>query len=103
MSIQKHSFRPQVLGAFGLPMGLLMVLCAGGELVTGNMAVVTAAVAAKKATMGQLARNWAVAYGGNLIGSVLVAWLASVSATGVGAGAARTPGAHTYLVPNLLH
>ena len=35
-----------LLGCFGLPMGLLMVLGGGGELVTGNMAICTAAVAA---------------------------------------------------------
>lgn len=31
-------------GAFGLPFGLLMVLICGGELFTGNTALVTAAV-----------------------------------------------------------
>ena len=32
-----------LMGSFGLPMGLLMVLGGGGELVTGNMAVCSAA------------------------------------------------------------
>ena len=76
-----------VLGAFGLPMGLLMTLCAGGELVTGNMALCTAAVAEGRATVGNLARNWVTAFTGNFIGSVVLAKLAATAATGVAAGA----------------
>jgi formate/nitrite transporter len=76
-----------LLGAFGLPMGLLMVLGAGGELVTGNMAICTAAVAAGRATVNQLVRNLAVVYAGNLAGSLAVAYIANAAATGVGAGA----------------
>ena len=36
--------RARAQGAFGLPFGLLMVLVCGGELFTGNTALVTAAV-----------------------------------------------------------
>lgn len=68
-------------------MGLLMVLGGGGELLTGNFALVTAAFAAGKATLGQLLRNWSVAFVGNLIGSISIAWLAHIAATGVTAGA----------------
>ena len=39
--------RARSQGAFGLPFGLLMVLVCGGELFTGNTALVTAAVSAK--------------------------------------------------------
>jgi hypothetical protein len=65
-----------VSGLFGLPFGLLMVVVAGGELFTGNTALVTAAVLEGKATWGGLAKNWSVSYLGNLVGSLLLAWLA---------------------------
>lgn len=65
-----------VSGLFGLPVGLLMVVVAGGELFTGNTALVTAAVLEGKASWGGLAKNWGVSYVGNLVGSLLLAWLA---------------------------
>lgn len=39
-----------IFGLFGLPFGLYMVLTAGGELFTGNTALVTAALIEGKAT-----------------------------------------------------
>jgi len=72
-----------ILGAlsFGLPMGLLMTQCAGGELVTGNMALCTAAVADGRASFGGLVRNWVTAFTGNFIGSVVLAMIAATAAT----------------------
>lgn len=40
-----------LFGLFGLPFGLYMVITAGGELFTGNTALVTAAVLEGRATM----------------------------------------------------
>mmetsp|Transcript_25336 Transcript_25336/g.34813 ORF Transcript_25336/g.34813 Transcript_25336/m.34813 type:complete len:304 (-) Transcript_25336:281-1192(-) len=77
-----------VMGIMGLPMGLLMVLGGGGELVTGNMAVCTAAVAAGKATTKALIKNLSVVYLGNLLGSLAVALIANAAQTGITAGAA---------------
>ena len=74
-----------LLGAFGLPMGLLMTVCAGGELVTGNFALCSAALAEGRTTRGALARNWAGAFLGNLAGSLILAKLAAVAFTGVAA------------------
>lgn len=76
-----------LLGAFGLPMGLLMVLVGGGELVTGNFALIGAAAAANKATASNLARNWAIVFLGNLVGSLAVAGIGTMAATGVAEGA----------------
>ena len=76
-----------LMGVFGLPMGLLMVLGGGGELVTGNMALCTAAYQAGKATFKQLATNLGVVFGGNLVGSLVVAWIANAAKTGVAGGA----------------
>ena len=76
-----------LLGVMGLPMGLLMVLGAGGELVTGNMAVCSAAWQAKKASFKQLITNLGVVYAGNLVGSLAVAFIANMAATGITPGA----------------
>lgn len=40
-----------LFGLFGLPFGLFMVVVAGGELFTGNTALVTAALIEGKATL----------------------------------------------------
>lgn len=64
-----------LFGLIGLPFGLFMVLVAGGELFTGNVAMVTAAFIEKRATLKGLAKSWSVSYIGNLIGSLLVCQL----------------------------
>ncbi|CAN0235808.1 unnamed protein product [Ectocarpus sp. 13 AM-2016] len=60
-----------------------MVLVAGGELFTGNTALVTAALVEGKATVANLAKNWTCSWAGNLLGSVLLAKL--VVAAGINA------------------
>uniref|UniRef100_A0A7S2DZW8 Formate/nitrite transporter n=1 Tax=Helicotheca tamesis TaxID=374047 RepID=A0A7S2DZW8_9STRA len=70
-----------ILGAFGLPFGLIMTLVSGGELFTGNTALVTAAVNEGKATKKDLAKNWIASYLGNFVGSLLLAFLAYKSQT----------------------
>lgn len=84
-----------VMGTFGLPFGLMMVLNCGAELFTGNTAIVTAAVYEGKATWGQLAKNWVFSYLGNLLGSIgLVYILVQAgtlgSATALSVAAAKT-------------
>ncbi|CAM9315547.1 unnamed protein product [Pylaiella littoralis] len=50
-----------------------MVVVAGGELFTGNTALVTAALIEGKATVKGLLKNWSCSWVGNLVGSVLLA------------------------------
>ena len=77
-----------IMGAFGLPFGLIMTLVSGAELFTGNTALVTGAVMEKKATGKQLAKSWIASYLGNFVGSLLLAYLAFKSGTlGAGPGA----------------
>lgn len=64
-----------VLGAFGLPFGLMMTLVTGAELFTGNTALVTAAVIEGKADAGQLVKSWVASYAGNFVGSLALAAL----------------------------
>lgn len=62
-----------VTGAI-FPVGLMMVVLLGTELFTGN-ALMVSAVIARKITMVQLLRNWALVYVGNFCGAVALAWL----------------------------
>lgn len=64
----------RVITALLFPAGLVMVVLAGSELVTGDCLMVISA-AAKKITWAELLRTWCVVYLGNLLGSILVAAL----------------------------
>jgi formate/nitrite transporter len=77
-----------ILGAFGLPFGLIMTLVTGGELFTGNTALVTAAYKEGKIPMKDLVKNWVMSYAGNFVGSLLLAYLAFKSGTLAGGPAA---------------
>ena len=65
-----------ISGAFGLPFGLIMTLVTGGELFTGNTALVGASFMEGKTTKGELAKSWIGSYAGNLVGSLFLAYLA---------------------------
>mmetsp|Transcript_13229 Transcript_13229/g.39538 ORF Transcript_13229/g.39538 Transcript_13229/m.39538 type:complete len:296 (+) Transcript_13229:44-931(+) len=77
-----------VLGAFGLPFGLMMTLLSGAELFTGNTALVTMALIEGKATTAGLVKSWVSSYAGNLAGSLLLAGLVSAAGVLAGGGAA---------------
>jgi formate/nitrite transporter len=70
-----------ILGAFGLPFGLIMTLVTGGELFTGNTALVTAAKMEGKTSTSDLMKNWSASYIGNFVGSLILAYLAFKSGT----------------------
>jgi len=54
--------------------GLMLVMLAGGELFTGNTLILTA-VLERKVTVGRMLRNWIIVYAGNLVGSLLIAYM----------------------------
>src|SRR5512133_516043 len=54
--------------------GLILVVVGGAELFTGNT-LITMAYASKKVTLGQLLRNWGIVYVGNLVGSIMTAYI----------------------------
>jgi len=68
-----------VFGAFGLPLGLMMTVVTGAELFTSSTAFVATAVMARKATVGDLVRNWTITYLGNFVGSLIIACLFSAA------------------------
>ena len=54
--------------------GLMLVVLAGGELFTGNT-LMLATLLQKKITITKMLRNWAIVYVGNLLGSLLIAYM----------------------------
>jgi len=78
------AFAP-VLGAVYFPVGFVMLVLMGCELVTGNMALIPMAVKAGKAKMKGLFKNWSWVTLGNLIGSLMYAGLIWGVCTSVGA------------------
>lgn len=62
------------IGACTFPIGLIVILLAGGELITGNMMAVSAAFFAKKITLSDVLKNWLVVTIFNVIGAIFVAY-----------------------------
>jgi formate/nitrite transporter len=73
---------PQFFTGTVFSVGLILVVIAGSELLTGNMALVPLAAMKGRATFKQLAENWAVVLIGNLLGALFVAYFLAVQ-TGV--------------------
>ena len=55
-------------------LGLILVVIAGSELLTGNMALVPLAAMRGRASFGDLVHNWAFVLVGNLLGALFVAY-----------------------------
>lgn len=63
------------IGAAVFPVGLVLTLLAGGELLTGNMMAMPMALFSRRIGVAALVRNWVLITIANFIGSVVVAWL----------------------------
>jgi formate transporter len=68
-----------LVGALVFPVGFVMIVLLGLELVTGNFALVPLAVREGKSTMSALLSNWSWVFLGNLIGGVVYALLLSLT------------------------
>src|SRR5215471_20013684 len=66
---------PPIVGAILFPVGFVILVLLGLELVTGNFAVLPAGVLAGTVRFTKLLRNWGWVYIGNSIGSLLYAGL----------------------------
>lgn len=63
-----------LLGAAVFPVGIIMTVLAGGELLTGNMMTLPVAWFARRISFMSVARNWCWVTLANFLGSVAVAW-----------------------------
>ncbi|MBR2674189.1 MAG: formate/nitrite transporter family protein [Mogibacterium sp.] len=78
----------KLIGAALFPVGLMLVILCGGELFTGNN-LLTLALMDKKISAGHMLRNWGVVYIGNMIGSVVLAFMLARSGLFADAAAER--------------
>jgi formate/nitrite transporter len=63
------------LGACVFPIGLIVILLAGGELITGNMMAVAVSFFGKKVSFADLVMNWIIITIANVIGAIFVAYV----------------------------
>jgi formate/nitrite transporter len=56
------------------PIGLMLVLCAGAELFTGNCLLIIP-FCCKKITIGEMLISWLIVYIGNFVGGIIMAFL----------------------------
>ncbi|WP_343247779.1 formate/nitrite transporter family protein [Diplocloster hominis] len=68
----------RLLSGLVFPAGLAMVVIAGSELFTGNHLMMIG-VLQKQISLGGMLRNWGIVYLGNLLGSLITAFLVVVS------------------------
>src|SRR3954467_12688901 len=71
---------PTFFTGIAFVLGLVLVVIAGSELLTGNMALLPLALFKGRISAGKLAVNWAIVTIGNLLGSLFVAYFLAVKA-----------------------
>ncbi len=64
-----------LVGALVFPVGFVMIVLLGLELVTGNFALLPLALRERRIGLGELLGNWGLVFAANLAGSVFYAWL----------------------------
>ncbi len=75
----------RIVGSLVFPLGFVMIVLLGLELVTGNFALIPLAVLERKTTFGRMLYNWGWVYVGHLIGTFFYGLLFWISATKMGA------------------
>lgn len=69
----------RVVGGLLFCLGLVLVLCCGAELFTGNSLMICG-VMSKKITWGAMLKNWVIVWLGNLAGALLAVFLVYMAA-----------------------
>ena len=87
----------KLIGGIVFCLGLILVIVAGAELFTGNNLILMAYVS-RKITLEQLLRNWSIVFLGNLIGSLAIVFLLSLS--GQWTEGASTVGVKALMIAN---
>jgi len=78
-------------GALVFPVGFVIIVILGLELVTGSFSLVPLAWLEKKITFGSMVKNLFWVFTGNLIGSLLFAFLFWIATSGMGSSAKIEP------------
>jgi len=81
-------------GVFSL--GLILVILAGSDLLTGNMALLPIAAMARRLKPSKIPVNWAIIFVANFIGALFVAYFLSVNTGVIGKPTGPAPGSLTF-------
>jgi formate transporter len=76
-----------LVGAIVFPVGFVMIVLLGLELVTGSFALLPLAPLEGKSSWGAVLANWAWVFLGNLLGSLLFGGLLAIALTNMGTAA----------------
>ncbi len=74
----------RIVGSLVFPLGFVMIILLGLELVTGNFALVPLAVLERKTTFGRLLYNWSWVYIGHILGTAFYGFLFYIASTKMG-------------------
>ncbi|HVX92365.1 MAG TPA: formate/nitrite transporter family protein [Xanthobacteraceae bacterium] len=74
-----------LVGAVVFPVGLIMIVLLGLELVTGSFGLLPLAWVERSAAPGRILANWSWVFVGNLVGSIAYGALLAVALTNMGA------------------
>src|SRR4051812_17929779 len=80
---------PTLFSGSVFALGLVLVVLAGSELLTGNMALVPIAALRRRIGIGQLGLNFTIVLIGNLLGSLFVAYFLAIKAGVIGSAGAE--------------
>lgn len=70
----------KLFSAISFPIGLFLIVMFGGELFTGNNAVLIPGVSQGKVSIAHLLKNWTIVWIGNFIGALLFTYLLVIQA-----------------------
>src|SRR3954451_2687826 len=89
---------PTLFSGTVFALGLVLVVLAGSELLTGNMALVPIAMLRRRVSLGALGMNFRIVTIGNLIGSLFVAYFLAVKTGVIGSNGVdpSTPAGMTF-------
>jgi formate transporter len=76
-----------LVGAIVFPVGFVMIVLLGLELVTGSFALLPLAPLEGKSSWGMVASNWSWVFLGNLLGSMIYGGLLAIALTNMGTAA----------------
>src|SRR3954470_23780421 len=77
-------------------LGLILVILAGSDLLTGNMALLPVAALARRIRPSRIAVNWTVVLIANFAGSLFVAYVLAIKTGVIGHAGGSSPGSLTF-------
>jgi formate/nitrite transporter len=98
LKVESWGTLPSLIFGIAFSTGLILVVIAGSELVTGNMALLPLAVSQRPRLIGRAGLSIVIVTIGNLVGSLLVAYFFAVKTGVIGSATSKagSPGALTF-------